>query len=110
MVDRMNQVAMDIILNAGNGRTNIHQALKIATNDEETKSREEVNELIKQASLHINNAHKAQTEFMQETIESNLSVSVLFAHAQDTLMTIIAERNMAKYMIEFMYKVREERK
>ena len=50
-------------------------------------------------------AHNAQTEVIQgEARGEKTELCLLFIHAQDTLMTIMSELNMAGEMIQ-MYKL-----
>ena len=55
---------------------------------------------IKQANEEIVQAHRIQTDAITaETSGEDGEYSVLFAHAQDTLMTIYSEINIAKRML-----------
>lgn len=99
------QVAMTIILNAGDARVSCKDALNaIAEADFETAELK-----IKEANQKITIAHKAQTDAIQgETRGEKSEYSLLFAHAQDTLMTIYSEINIAKQMIK-IFKSYEKR-
>ena len=71
------QVAMQIILHAGDARNHATEALKAAK------------------------------QFETETVQNEMSgekyeYSMLFAHAQDTLMTIMSEINMSTEMIDIL--------
>lgn len=93
------QVAMQIILHAGDARIKITDALQAAKKFEFDKT--EV--FVKEADESITLAHKAQTETVQaEMSGAKYEYSMLFAHAQDTLMTIMSEINMAKEMIDIL--------
>lgn len=107
MNDKLNQIAMEIILHSGDGRNKIYEAMKLAISDVDFSKREEVEQLFEEAKKHINNAHEIHTEFMQSTIEDDLNVNILFSHAQDTLMTIASERNLVKHMINLKYSLQE---
>lgn len=91
------QAAMSIILNAGDARVACKEALDaIAAFDFE-----KANEKIKESQKKITEAHKVQTDAIQgETRGEKSEYSLLFAHAQDTLMTIYSEINIAKQMIK----------
>ena len=53
-----------------------------------------------EADAKILEAHKAQTEMIQRQAGGEeVEYSLLFVHAQDTLMTISAELHMAKKMM-----------
>lgn len=97
MKDETVQTAMGIILNAGDARVFCKEALDaIAGFDiESAKSK------MKEAQAKITEAHKIQTDAIQgETRGEESEYSLLFAHAQDTLMTVYSEINIAKQMIK----------
>lgn len=93
------EVAMQIILHAGNARLSIADALKDAKQFSFDKAIEKMNE----AEQEITLAHKAQTEVIQnEASGSAYEFTLLFVHAQDTLMTIQSEFRMAKELIDIL--------
>ena len=56
---------------------------------------------LKEAQTKITEAHKVQTDAIQgETRGDESEYSLLFAHAQDTLMTIYSEINIAKQLLK----------
>ena len=90
-------IAMEIILNAGDARLAAMEALDaMATSDFDT-AQEKLND----AQQKIVVAHRAQTDCIQSSMtdEGTEEYSLLFAHAQDTLMTINTEINIAKKML-----------
>lgn len=97
MKDETVQAAMGIILNAGDARVFCKEALDaIAAFDIELAK-----EKMKEAHAKITEAHKIQTDAIQEeTRGTQAEYSLLFAHAQDTLMTVYSEINIAKQMIK----------
>lgn len=99
------QSAMEIILHAGDARLKCKEALdQIALFDiENAKSK------LKESQEEITKAHKVQTDAIQnETRGEKSEYSLLFAHAQDTLMTIYSEINIAKQLIK-IFEVYENR-
>ena len=93
--NQLTEVAMNVILAAGDAR--------------ECCAREgdfvQAETLMKQAHENIVQAHNAQTEVIQgEARGEKTELCLLFIHAQDTLMTIMSELNMAGEMIQ-MYKL-----
>lgn len=92
--------AMEIILNAGDARLYVTEALKaISDNDYELAT-----EKLKEAQAKMTVAHKIQTDMIQgEARGEGIGYSLLFTHAQDTLMTINSELTLAKQL----YKVFE---
>ena len=91
------QSAMSIILNAGDARVACKEALDAIA----TGNFDEAEEKMKVAHEKITAAHKVQTDAIQgETRGESSEYSLLFAHAQDTLMTIYSEINIAKQLIK----------
>lgn len=102
MNDEMNQVAMQIILHAGNARQVIFEVFDEIGDEHFDRARE----LLKEAKKEILLAHKAQTETVQaEASGIHHDFSLLFAHAQDTLMTISSEWNIANKMVSLVEKL-----
>lgn len=92
----INVVAMEVILNAGNGREDIDLALK----EMEQFHFEEAESLLKQAEDKIVKAHIAQTKVIQSQVSGEaLDYSLLFIHAQDTIMTVNTELRMTQNML-----------
>ena len=91
--------AMEIIMNSGDARTFAAQAMDaICAGDYETAQMK-----LKEADEVQIKAHITQTEMIQGDIRGGqeaMEYSVLFAHAQDTLMTIQVEINMTKAMLK----------
>lgn len=90
--------AMNIILHAGDARIKINEALELSKQDQF----KEAYLRIAEAQECIRLAHLSQTEIIQrETRGIKYEPSLLFIHAQDTLMTIMSELNLAKELIGF---------
>jgi|GEM_PF-49044 len=92
--------AMEIILYSGDARNFAAQAM----NEISAGNYGEAEKLLKQAEEVQTKAHVIQTEMLQGDIrggDEKMQYSVLFAHAQDTLMTIQVELNMTKSMMKF---------
>lgn len=89
-------IAMGVILNAGDARVFIDKAMDaLAELDLEAAEG-----YLAEADTKILAAHRSQTEAIQlEASGETMEFSVLFVHAQDTLMTIAAELHMAKKML-----------
>ena len=90
-------VAMEIILNAGDARNNASYALEaVKVADFELANKE-----IAKALDSIRLAHIAQTKVIQdETRGIQHEPCLLFAHAQDTLMTINSEIIITRQIID----------
>lgn len=104
--EELNTAAMQIILYAGNSRNMINEAMQAT---EDNIDRNVIDAKMKEAKDEITKAHKIQTDMIQSTIEDNeLQTTLLFTHAQDTLMTIYSELNMANHMIK-MFRMLEDK-
>lgn len=98
------QASMQIILHAGDARVACKQALDaIAAGDfDEAKAK------LKESQKKITEAHKVQTDAIQDEMRratgelegGGSEYSLLFTHAQDTLMTIYSEINIAKQLLK----------
>jgi PTS system cellobiose-specific IIA component len=97
MDDEKMQAAMQIILHAGDARTKCKAALDaIAVTDFVLAKTN-----MEAAQTDIRKAHKIQTDAIQSECSGDSNeYSVLFAHAQDTLMTINSEIIITKQMIK----------
>lgn len=99
------EAAMSIILNAGDARVDCKQALDAISQGDFAKAEAK----LKESNKKITIAHKVQTDAIQgETRGEESEYSLLFAHAQDTLMTIYSEINIAKQMLK-IFKAYEKR-
>ena len=102
-IEQLNSAAMQIILHAGDCRNLLNEAINDLLDD---KSEEEVKDKITQAKKEITKAHVIQTDMIQSSInEEELQTTLLFTHAQDTLMTINSEVNLVQSMIRLCRKL-----
>ena len=98
MENELVNVAMQIILHAGDARLRVEDALAQVKQFHFDEAKQKIAE----AEECIHQAHVAQTEVIQnETRGTTYDPCLLFAHAQDTLMTIMSELNLAKELIAF---------
>lgn len=96
------QASMTIILNAGDARLKVTEALKSI----EVFDFDDAKAKLKEAKAAIQIAHKAQTEAIQDETRGEVSEhSLLFTHAQDTLMTIYSELNIANRLVKIIASV-----
>lgn len=113
MNDQLIEIAMEIILLAGDSRTMIQKALI------EIQKRDFINAInfLDEAEKLINQAHIKQTDIIQKTVRGeSINFNLIFIHAQDTLMTINSEYIIANQLVtlfesfyhEFMDKKGEE--
>lgn len=94
--------AFKLILHGGNARGEAYEAIDLA---EEFKF-EEAEEKIKAAEAEMKEGHQYQTEAVRASDEG-INATFLMIHAQDHLMTALAEMNMAKRFIETNRKMYE---
>ena len=103
--EQLAEVAMQIILHAGDARNLVMEAL-----DEAGEGRyQEAEQKLVDAKEELRQAHVSQTGVVQsEAAGTRYEYSLLFTHAQDTVMTIFSEYNLAKKLIH-LYKKTDER-
>jgi PTS system cellobiose-specific IIA component len=91
--DEMNSIALEIIMQAGDARACVSEALKAAAIGDYA----EVDVKLNEAKKLLAEAHHRQTEIVQSEGEGNKHEhTLLFIHAQDTLMVVYSEMNMAR--------------
>ena len=101
IIDKLNDDAMQIILNAGDARQFMQEAIEKICED---TSWEEIDALMEQAKEKLTAAHIVQTDDIQKSVTQVDQVTcLLFTHAQDTLMTINSELYLTKNLIK-LYK------
>lgn len=90
--------AMSIIMSAGDARLMCKQSLDAIAASDLTTARE----LYSQSKKKIAEAHGLQTDAIQSEMNGGdpLEYNSLFTHAQDTLMTVYSEINIAKHLIQ----------
>jgi PTS system cellobiose-specific IIA component len=101
-LEELNKKAMEIIVHAGDARHLIMDALDLMAE----KDKEAVLEKLEEAHEEIKLAHKAQTGIVQKDVSGDkFPHSYLFAHAQDTLMTVYSEYNIAKKLVNIVNSI-----
>ncbi|MGL9810012.1 PTS lactose/cellobiose transporter subunit IIA [Enterococcus sp. DIV0970a] len=92
----INTVAMSVILYAGNARESIDEALEAL----ESLDFSAAEKLLDKADEQILKAHNSQTSIIQrQAAGEDLEYSLLFIHAQDTMMTINTEFRLTKKLL-----------
>lgn len=95
--DEINAIAMNIILHSGDARTLAQKSLEEAKKLNFVEARK----FLESSNQEIILAHKAQTDLVQAATSGEvIEYSVLFSHAQDTLMTIISEVKFTEQLID----------
>lgn len=92
----INSVAIEVVMNAGDGRAKIDEALAAMAAGDLAQAEM----LLEEADALVIKAHNAQTEVIQSQVSGeDMEYSLLFIHAQDTLMTINTELRMTKKLL-----------
>ncbi|MBU5483257.1 PTS lactose/cellobiose transporter subunit IIA [Clostridium sp. MSJ-11] len=98
------ELIFEIILHGGNARGEAYDALKAAQNGDFEKSKEHLGA----AEEEIKIAHKTQTAMIQSEINGEkVEMSLLMVHAQDHLMTALAEKSLIENMIGLYKRINE---
>lgn len=95
----INTIAMEVILNAGKGRDCIDQALEVIAKFDF----DQADNLLQEAEQNVLKAHVIQTNVIQSQASGeDLEYSLLFIHAQDTIMTINTELRLVKRLLPIL--------
>lgn len=96
-----NELVMDLIINAGNAKSSVMEAIQAAKKyDFETAE-----EKLKLANSQINKAHNTQTDLLTAEANGDYSdITLLMVHAQDHLMTTLTTLDLAKELVD-VYKI-----
>ena len=91
-----NDEAMKIIINAGKGRTDTYAALSAVAEGDFRRA----GELLESADKSVSEAHVVHTDrIQQEASGESTAYSMLFTHAEDTLMTAYGELRLVRKML-----------
>lgn len=94
--DELTRTSMRILIAAGDGRNATFRAITAFTDGDP----DAVEEHLETAKQELQKAHKEHTECIQEEATSqSASYSMLFSHAQDTLMTAYSEYRISKKLM-----------
>ncbi|MDP4144460.1 MAG: PTS lactose/cellobiose transporter subunit IIA [Bacillota bacterium] len=101
-MDEVKNIAFDIILYAGNGKSCSMEAIREAKKGNFQRSEE----LLKEASEELTKAHKYQIRLIRNDVRGEtIPLDMLLIHSQDHLMTAMTVRDLAAEIIE-LYKTR----
>ncbi|WP_018923958.1 PTS lactose/cellobiose transporter subunit IIA [Salsuginibacillus kocurii] len=96
-MEKITEIAFQIILYAGNGKSNAMEAIQEAKEG----NFEAADDLIVQAGEELSKSHHYQTELLQQEASGEESpVNVMLIHSQDHLMTSMTVRDLAIEIIE----------
>lgn len=101
-MDNITEIAFQIILFAGNGKSNAMEAIQEA----KSGNFEAADDLIEEAGTELGKAHEYQTKLLQQEASGESSpINVMLIHSQDHLMTSMTVRDLAVEIIE-IYKIK----
>ncbi|WP_459836503.1 PTS lactose/cellobiose transporter subunit IIA [Clostridium carnis] len=101
----MEEIVMTIIINGGNSKSYVMEAIEEAKNNNFDKARE----LIKKADEELKKAHAIQTELIQnEARGEKITIELLMVHAQDHLMNAITVRDLGEQFVNMYEKFSKE--
>src|SRR5699024_4575281 len=101
-MDEMTEIAFQIILHAGNGKSSAMEAIQEAKDG----NFEQADQLIEEAGKELGKAHGYQTKLLQdEANEEGVSVNVNLVNSQDNMMNSMIVKDLAIEIIEiYRYK------
>jgi PTS system cellobiose-specific IIA component len=96
------EVIFQLITHSGSARSFIFEAFQMVTQGKYA----EADEALKSAREMLNEAHKVQTQLIQqEAGGDNIQVKLLMVHAQDHLMTCILARDIMENVIKMQKEI-----
>jgi PTS system cellobiose-specific IIA component len=105
MGNEMEMIVMDLIVNAGNAKSQAMQAISLAKKGKT----EEAKAAIEKSSQDLAKAHQTQTGLIQEAARGNEQpINIFMVHAQDHLMTAMLARDLANEFVELYQKIAEK--
>lgn len=97
MEQTITEIAFQIILYAGNGKSSAMEAIQEAKEG----NFDAADEKIKEANEELGKAHNFQTTLLQEEARGDgQTVNIILIHSQDHLMTSMTVRDLAIEIIE----------
>jgi len=96
-MENITEISFQIILYAGNGKSNAMEAIQEA----KAGNFDKADQLIEEAGEELGKAHHYQTQLLQkEASGEENTVTVMLIHSQDHLMTSMTVRDLAVEIIE----------
>ncbi|SEL21597.1 PTS system, cellobiose-specific IIA component [Carnobacterium iners] len=103
----MEERIFEIIIHGGNARGMAYEALEKARAGEY----DEMERLLGECKAEMTLAHNTQTKLVQDEIRGDeIKISLLLVHAQDQLMTAMAEQTLILQMIEMQKEINSLKK
>ncbi|KLU60332.1 lichenan-specific phosphotransferase enzyme IIA component [Peptococcaceae bacterium CEB3] len=99
----LEQIVFNLVLHGGNARAKAYEALDAAEAGDFTQAEKSLEE----ADEEFYEGHKYQNLLVQGQLEKDTTPSFLVIHAQDQLMTALAEKTLIKREISLYKRVHE---
>ncbi len=98
------QISFQILLYAGNARTEAYRALECARQNDFVGAAEH----LKKSEAELTQGHQVQTRLLSRVAGGEqVPLSLILIHAQDTLMTCMSECSLIEQMIELYRRIGE---
>lgn len=95
-MEDMDAVVMELIVNAGDGRSLAIQAIREAR----AGRFEEAESLLEQSGEALTRCHHAQTDLIQSELQGqSVPMSLLMVHAQDHIMNAMTVKDLATELV-----------
>ena len=102
MQEKLEEIAMMIIANSGQARSDAFAALQEAKKG----NFEDAEKILKEAEESLQTAHESHRELLKMDASGEVTqVSILLCHAQDHLMTSMLARELVAELIELHEKM-----
>ncbi len=96
MSEDFDSVVMELVVNAGDGRSLAIQAIREAR----AGKFQEAQQLIDQCQEALIRCHESQTELIQSELQGNpIPMSLLMVHAQDHIMNAMTVKDLAAEIV-----------
>lgn len=104
-MEELDSVVMELVVNAGNGRSSAIQAIREARAGHFAQAQQ----LLDECEEALLQCHKAQTDLVQAELQGEgVRVTLLMVHAQDHIMNAMTVRDIAAELIAMMKELRKE--
>lgn len=99
LMDTLEQSSFQIILHSGTARSTAYEAFDLAVDAKFAEAKAKLDE----AEEHLANAHRVQVDLIQQEAQGNpVPLNLLLVHAQDHLMTAMAEINLTAKLVRVL--------
>lgn len=98
-IEDMDSVVMELVVNAGDGRSSAIQAIREARAGRFAEAKK----LLEECNEALLRCHNVQTDLVQAELQGDgIKVSLLMVHAQDHIMNAMTVRDLAVEIIQML--------